>query len=99
MSKLNFDDDNQSVMAAARIVTQIITEASREHYASTKDIDHIFIVIEHVTHFDWENTNVIGASYDEKVCKRLIESAERDFKSFNGERAEYWTERVLITNN
>ena len=60
-------------------------------------MDHIYVVIEHVTHFDWENTNVIGASYDEMVCEKIIESAERNFKSFDGERAEYWTERVSVT--
>lgn len=60
-------------------------------------MDYIYIAIEHVTHFDWERKSVIGASFDEEVCNKIIEEAEQEFTSFDDERAEYWTEQIRIT--
>lgn len=59
----------------------------------------IYIAVEHVIHFDWERKRVIGASFDEGVCQKIIEKAESEFKSFDGEYAEYWTEHIPITEN
>lgn len=59
-------------------------------------MDKIYIAIEHIEHFDWERWNVIGASHDESVCKKMIEKAEREFESFDDEHAEYWIEAVPI---
>lgn len=57
---------------------------------------NIYIVVEEVTHFDWERTRIIGASYDLDVCERMIEKAESEFKSFDGERVEYRIEETGV---
>lgn len=60
-------------------------------------MEKIYVAIKHVTHFDWERKEIIGASYDEAVCAKMIEEAEREFESFDDESAEFWTEAIPIT--
>lgn len=60
-------------------------------------MNKIYIAIKHIVHFDWERTEIIGASFDERVCEELIRKDESEFVSFDDEYAEYWTESVHIT--
>lgn len=60
-------------------------------------MDKIYVAIKHITHFDWERKEIIGASYNEAICAKIIEEDAREFESFDGEYAEYWTEEIRIT--
>ena len=60
-------------------------------------MDKIYIAVRHIVHFDWERTEIIGASFDERVCTELMKNDESEFESFDGEYAEYWTELIRIT--
>lgn len=61
--------------------------------------DKIYLAIEHVVHYDWENTRIVGASFNEAICEKIIEKAESEFHSFNDEYAEYWVDDIRITND
>lgn len=60
-------------------------------------MNKIYIAVQHVTHFDWERWNIIGASHNESICEKMIEKAKLEFKSFDDEHAEYWIEEIRIT--